>query len=554
MAQKHYQLFHRSNALLTFAVEMVLLSAAALVFSAAFPGFISDDGIGVLGFIALIPMFAVIRNTSWVKAPFYGFFFGFLFYTFFNYWLASFHPLAVFIAPIIMGAEMVLLFPVLKAADRLFPKYGFLLQLLVWTAYEYLKTLGFVGYPYGIVGYSQYLFLPFIQISAVFGIWAVSLMTVFPSLFLGRYAADRLTGSRESLAGHFGRYKAVWIGYLALFAAVLVFGYVTLGELEREEPDRYWRTALVQHNADSWEGGIVNWRKNLHTLMEQSRLALEEEPEIVIWSETAFVISVHWHTNYRTSPASYEVVREFTSFANNLPVPLLTGNNDNRLKDPNLPPVLSDGSLNREDHNAVILYENGGLKEIYWKQHLVPFTEHFPYEDLFPRFHAMLLANDYHFWSKGTEATVFETEDGVRFSTPICFEDVFGYLSADFVQNGADVIVNMTNDSWSGAVSAQMQHMAMAVFRSVENRRTMVRGTNSGMTCVIDPGGNILTMMDPFTVGYMVTDAPIYTYRDTLYTRWVDWFPKVLLAVSLALLTFGIIRAAAVRLRGGRPQ
>jgi hypothetical protein len=52
----------------------------------------------------------------------------------------------------------------------------------------------------------------------------------------------------------------------------------------------------------------------------------------------------------------------------------------------------------------------------------------------------------------------------------------------------------------------------------------------------------------------MVTDAPIYTYRDTLYTRWVDWFPKVLLAVSLALLTFGIIRAAAVRLRGGRPQ
>ncbi len=552
MSQQTYRLFRKESGLLTIVIEVVLLLLSALVFSGAFPGFISDNGIGFLGFIALIPLFAVIRNTGWIRSAFYGFLFGFTFYTFFNYWLASFHPLAVYIAPIIMGTEMIILFPVLKAADRLFPRYGFVVQLLVWTAYEYLKTLGFVGYPYGIVGYSQYTFLPFIQISSTFGIWGVTLMTVFPSIFIGRYAADRLVGVGEGFVSFLQRYRIVWIIYLALFAAALIFGFFALSELKREEPDRLWRTALVQHNADSWEGGIVNWRRNLHTLMEQSKLALEEKPEIVIWSETAFVISVHWHTNYRTSPASYEVVKEFTSFANSLPVPLLTGNNDNRLKDPNLPPVLSDGSLNREDHNAVILYEDGGLKEIYWKQHLVPFTEHFPYEKTFPRFNAMLLANDYHYWSKGTEATVFETENGVKFSTPICFEDVFGYLSAGFITAGADVIVNMTNDSWSGAVSAQMQHMAMGVFRSIENRRTMVRGTNSGMTCVIDPGGNILDIMEPFVVGYMVTDVPVYTYRDTLYTRLVDWFPKLLIGISLALLAFGLVRAVMHRTKADK--
>ncbi len=552
MSQLTYRIFRKESGLLTIVIEVVLLLLSALVFSGAFPGFISDDGIGFLGFIALIPLFAVIRNTGWVRSAFYGFLFGFTFYTFFNYWLASFHPLAVYIAPIIMGTEMILLFPVLKAADRLFPKYGFVVQLLIWTAYEYLKTLGFVGYPYGIVGYSQYTFLPFIQISSIFGIWGVTLMTVFPSIFFGRYTADRLVGAGEGFVNFLQKYRVVWIVYLALFAAALIFGFFALGELKGEEPDRLWRTALVQHNADSWEGGIVNWRKNLRTLMEQSKLALEEDPEIVIWSETAFVISVHWHTNYRTSPASYEVVKEFTSFANSLPVPLLTGNNDNRLKDPNLPPVLSDGSLNREDHNAVILYEDGGLKEIYWKQHLVPFTEHFPYEKTLPRFNALLLANDYHYWSKGTEATVFETGNGVKFSTPICFEDVFGYLSANFVTAGADVIVNMTNDSWSGAVSAQMQHMAMGVFRSIENRRTTVRGTNSGMTCVIDPGGNILDIMEPFVVGYMVTDVPIYTYRDTLYTRLVDWFPKLLIGVSLALLAFGLGRAILHRAKADK--
>jgi apolipoprotein N-acyltransferase len=543
MTQLNYNIIgKRRSGLMTIVIEVFLLVLSALIFSASFPGFISSKGIGILGFIALIPMFAVIRNTGWVRVPFYGFLFGFIFFIFFNYWLASFHPLAVYIAPIIMGTEMIILFPILKAADKLFPKYGFLLQLMIWVGYEYLKTLGFVGYPYGIVGYSQYAFIPFIQMSSVFGIWGVTLMTVFPSIILSRHAADCLIGKREKFTQFIKTYKFIWIGYGVLFIAALLFGFISISRLNNEVPDRIWRPALVQHNADSWEGGIVNWRKNLRTLMAQSNLALEEDPDIVIWSETAFVISVYWHTNYRTSDASYAVVEEFVNFANNLPVPLLTGNNDNRLEDPDLPPKLSDGTLNREDHNAVILYEGGGLKDIYWKQNLVPFTEGFPYGDIFPKFNAMLLANDYHYWIPGDDPVVFRTEDGVKFSTPICFEDVFGDLSAKFVQAGADVLVNMTNDSWSGALSAQMQHMAMGAFRSVEVGRTTVRGTNSGMTCVIDPAGRVLDMMEPFTVGYMVPDAPIYTYKDTLYARWVDWFPKVLIVISLILLAAGLVR------------
>ncbi len=549
MTQQNYRMIEKKHSgLVTIVIEVVLLLLSALVFSGSFPGFISDNGIGFLGFFALIPMFAVIRNTGWARTPFYGFLFGFVFYTFFNYWLSSFHPLAVYIAPVIMGAEMIILFPILKAADKMFSKYGFLVQLIIWVAYEYLKTLGFVGYPYGIVGYSQYAFIPFIQISSFFGIWGVTLMTVFPSILLSRYAADWLAGKRERFTRFLKTYRVVWAAYIVLFIAVLLFGFASIAELNNEEPDREWRTALVQHNANSWEGGIANWQKNLHTLMEQSNLALAENPDIIIWSETAFVISVYWHTNYRTSRASYEVVQEFINFANNLPIPLLTGNNDNTLKDPDLPPVLSDGSLNREDHNAVILHENGELKQIYWKQHLVPFTENFPYGDIFPRFNAFLLSHDFHYWTKGTIPIVFTTDDGVNFSTPICFEDVFGYLSAEFVQAGADVIVNMTNDSWSGAVSAEMQHMAMAAFRTIENRRTMVRGTNSGMTCVIDPAGRIIDIMEPFTVGYMVSDVPVYTYKDTFYTRWIDWFPKALIVLSLILLAAGFIRAVILKI------
>jgi apolipoprotein N-acyltransferase len=116
------------------------------------------------------------------------------------------------------------------------------------------------------------------------------------------------------------------------------------------------------------------------------------------------------------------------------------------------------------------LYEGERLVDTYRKISLVPFTEHFPFESELPLLYQWLKAADTHFWEKGSEYTVFESK-GVRFSTPICYEDTFGYISRNFVRAGADVIVNLTNDSWSNSVPAMLQHMAMAVFRAVENRR-----------------------------------------------------------------------------------
>ncbi len=106
--------------------------------------------------------------------------------------------------------------------------------------------------------------------------------------------------------------------------------------------------------------------------------------------------------------------------------------------------------------------------------------------------------------------TVFDA-GGVRFSTPICFEDTFGYLCRGFVSRGADVLVNITNDAWSFSVPGAMQHMTMAVFRAVENRRSVVRSTNGGMTNIIDPNGRILFSLPPFTEGYLSGTVPVHT-------------------------------------------
>jgi apolipoprotein N-acyltransferase len=326
-----------------------------------------------------------------------------------------------------------------------------------------------------------------------------------------------------------------------LVAFQLVFGLVSYHHYEKATPSRTFRIAAVQHSADSWKGGYETYKANYQVLKNASVEALQAKPDMILWSETAFVPSVSWHTEHPSNYLTSQLVDDFVSFGKSLPVPLVTGNPEGLVKDKDLPPFLEDGSWNWKTYNTVILFGGGNILGTYRKQHLVPFTEYFPYEKEFPALYALLKANDYKWWEKGTEATVF-SYDGVRFSTPICFEDIFGSLNATFVRNGADMLVNLTNDSWSGSVPAEMQHLGLAVFRAVENRRPLIRGTNSGITCLVTPSGKIIDPMEPFTKGWRLYEVPLGQKQGmTFYTRFPDLFASLAMVVSVVLLLSAIV-------------
>ena len=180
----------------------------------------------------------------------------------------------------------------------------------------------------------------------------------------------------------------------------------------------------------------------------------------------------------------------------------------------------------------------------------MPFTEHYP--DWGPQFLKDLLEDfDTHFWEQGEEWTVFDA-GGVRFSTPICFEDTFGYLNREFVNRGAQVIVNMTNDTWSGSVPAEMQHFAMAVFRATENRRSVVRAANSGITAIVEPSGRITATLEPFVEGTLIGDVPVFDEARTLYSRAGDWLGVGLTAAALLLIAGALGGAVLRRWRDAR--
>jgi apolipoprotein N-acyltransferase len=296
------------------------------------------------------------------------------------------------------------------------------------------------------------------------------------------------------------------------------------------------RIALIQHNTDPWKGGLEQYRANYVVLKRLSNeaLAAEPKPDMVVWSETAFVPRIYWHETYRDDQASWLLVKELLDYLAAQEAPFVIGNDDAR-KDPAKNPRAPEG--HRVDYNAVMLFQQGKLAGLYRKLHLVPFTEHFPYEKQLPLIHRALVNADTHFWEKGSEATVF-SGPGFAFSTPICFEDTFGYLSRRFVQNGAELIVNLSNDAWSKSLPAQNQHLSMAVFRAVENGRSMVRATASGQTCGITPNGKVIALAPPFTAAWLTVTVPIVK-NNTVYTRRGDYLAVGCTVGAAALLLFG---------------
>jgi len=521
-------------------VNLALLTIASLLFAGSFPNLLITNGLPLLAWVAYVPVFWMVRRVGFGLSFFWGAFYGYAAYGLFNYWLSVFHPLAGLIVGSIYLVFLAVLCPLLRLAVVVFPRRGYLLQFLLWMAFEYVRTQGFLGYSYGITGYSQWRLIPLIQIADITGVWGVSALVVFPSAWLAAALSEVKNDFWLKIKTFFRREWVSALVWFVLLVVSLVYGFAS--QVDYTDARRV-RIAMVQHNTDPWkpskaptsDQALEEYRNDFRILRRLSDEALAAYPDtdLVVWSETAFVPRIHWHRTVRDDPGSWNLVRELLDYLGKQDVPFVIGNDDAR-KDP----AINPWGDNRVDYNAVMLFEGGEIKTIYRKLHLVPFTEHFPYEKQLPWIYRALKNADTHFWEKGKEATVFESR-GVKFSTPICFEDTFGYLSRDFVRNGAELIINLSNDAWSGSLPAQMQHLSMAIFRAVENRRSMARSTASGQTCAIDPNGKILAMAEPFTEAWLSAEIPVVT-PSTFYSRYGDYLGVFFTCTAFALLITGI--------------
>jgi apolipoprotein N-acyltransferase len=529
----------KNNWIKNILVQLGLIFLSSIFFTASFPNIIFINGLSFLAWFAYIPILIVIRKNNLLSCAGYGAIFGVIAYSLFNYWLGNFHPLAGIIVYSIYLVFFCFVFVFLKLALILFPKRGYLVQWLLWLSFEYLRTKGFLGYSYGISGYSQWRMIPLIQIAGVTGVWGVCALVTFPSFWLAEAFNNlKLPDFKQSFLSFFRKEKISAILWFATLASALIFGFINMKDFS-SYPNA--PIALIQHNTDPWEAAKApsSWqvtrayRSDLEKLIRLSDTALSSQPKplLVVWSETAFIPRIYWHTTYRDDQNSWLIVKELLEYLSSKDVPFLIGNDEGRMdsaKNPNAEEKF------RVDYNSALLFEKGINTAVYRKLHLVPLTEYFPYKKQFPFIYNWLEKADTHFWEKGDEETVFTVQD-FTFSAPICFEDTFGYLSRNFVRRGADVLVNLSNDAWSNSLPSQYQHLAMAVFRTVENYRPMVRATSSGQTCAIDPNGRVTDMIPPFAEAALNVTVPLVK-KTAIYTLYGDYLAIFFVFLSVALL------------------
>ncbi|MDR3284815.1 MAG: apolipoprotein N-acyltransferase [Treponema sp.] len=528
------------TALKNVAIALAYIAMGVALFGLSQPSVVFVRGLPFLAYAAYIPVFLLVRRVSWKTVWLCGLIYGIASYCFFTYWLAAFHPLGIFVISFMYGLYLMLVFPLLKAAVVWFPKKGWLVQWLMWVAYEYAKTLGFAGFHYGVTAYSHWRWTHLIQIADLTGVWGVSALIVFVSAWFSAVIHDRSVKAHKISA-------CLW---LACFAFTVIYGFV--GSVDYSK-DKTVEVALIQQNSDPWVGGMTAYRRDLVTLQRLSDEALASslDIELVVWPETAFVPRIAWHYQRREEHDKFELVESLLAYLDSAPVRFIIGNDH-----------AEEGYIEDRrgvvDYNATVLFSPGQnvippRPEVYKKMHLVPFTEYFPYSRQFPKLYEMLLNGDTHMWEPGKELHVFSVGE-LHFGTPVCFEDTFGYIGRRFVNNGANALVNLSNDAWSKSLACQYQHLSMAVFRTVENRIPEIRATASGQTAIIDPNGKVTAMAEPFRETWLTGKIPIRDMtKKTLYTCWGDYMGVLYIILAAAALLWGMILAVRVKY-GGRKE
>ncbi|MGP1509674.1 MAG: apolipoprotein N-acyltransferase [Treponema lecithinolyticum] len=523
--------------------DITFLAAGIVLFAFAQPSFWVADGLPVLSYFALIPIFILVNRAGFKTIWLYGILFGVGYYCLFTGWLATFHPMGLTVISCLYGVQFMLLFPLLKAAGLLWHKQRFFVQWIVWCAYEYVKTKGFAGFNYGVTAYSHWRIIPLIQCADLIGVWGLSALITFVSAWWAQvlfplFDADKTAAVSIKQSIRLHRVSAgIW---LFLFALCWLYGYTARFDYSAFETKKI---ILVQTNTDPWIGGTQAYRRDLHTLKKLTDKALKEHGDaaLVVWPETAFIPRIRWHYRFRTDRERFDLVDELLHYINEKSVPFVIGNDDTVLD------YSADGNYGEVSYNAVLLFRPKQNvippePELYHKMHLVPFTEHFPFEKLFPHIYTLLLNGDTHMWTPGKRVHVFSVE-GLRFGTPVCFEDTFGYIGRRYVKNGANALVNLSNDAWSKSLACQYQHLSMAVFRAVENRLPLVRATASGQTVFVDPNGKVTAMLEPFTEGFLAGSIPVLTkQRKTMYTLLGDYTGIAFTVCAVCLFITGIAR------------
>ena len=373
---------------------------------------------------------------------------------------------------------------------------------VLWVSLEFLQTYLITGFPWMLLGYGCQPWAPLFQVVDITGIYGLSALVVLWNIGLFEVLAAQGDGRR--------RWQPLAAALLCL-VVVWAYGWYRLPLIrQRMAQAPTLSVGVVQGNIEQGRKWDPAYQEETIRIYRQLSLSLRPQaPQLVVWPETA--APFFFLRDQNLSPRVTAVAQESSSY-------LLFGS----------PAFESRPEGETFFNRAYLLAPDGGIIGFYDKAHLVPYGEYVPLRRFFPFIGKMVpMVGDFEEGPVGRVLNLPEANLGIL----ICFESIFPYLSRAMVANGADLLVNITNDAWFGRTSAPYQHLAMSVTRAVENRVSLARAANTGISVLARPDGSILWQSNLYQATAHTATLPLLA-GGSFYTRYGDLFAWLNVALT----------------------
>lgn len=485
------------------------------IFLSIISGIALTIGFPVVGFsyaawFALVFLLFAIRNTSARNSFILGGLTGIVHFATLLYWLVGtmniygYLPLwlsVILFIPLVFYLSLYV--AVFAGMVRVFCSGSFFTLFLIpvfWVCLEYVRTFAFTGFPWGLIGYTQYRHLDLIQMSDIFGVYGVSFVIVLANAVI---FFSFLHFKKEKWQDCDISARKVILSFVmmaSVFALVVGYGNVRLQSTDKmmAESEKL-NVAVVQGNIEQSAKWDLAFRMDtIEKYIRLSEQAGKSHPDLIVWPETA--TPFYFKYNIEMTKMVLQAIRATKTH-------FVVGS-----------PTVEFAESHEYFYNSVYLVTpDGDIAARNDKVHLVPFGEYVPFKKWLPFIdHLVAQVGEFRAGKKGDTLKWVPADIGVL----ICYEVIFPELARECVVNNAGLLVNITNDAWFGNTSAPYQHFSMAVFRAVENRRSLIRAANTGISGFIDPAGRVLSQTVLFEEAVMTYSVPVIKKHTSIYTRY----------------------------------
>jgi apolipoprotein N-acyltransferase len=509
--------------------NILFAALSGLLLTGAFP----KIGLDWLAWFALVPLLYAIKDQSAGAGFRLGFVTGLVHFLTLLYWLVpvmrTYGYLPAFLSVLVLfllAAFLALFTAAFAAAVSAVGRKPFRCLIMIpvlWVALEYSRSFIFSGFPWELLGYSQFNRLQLIQISDILGVYGLSALITLANgavfvtlLYFTKRRWQKADITRRLVTGSI----IVLILGIALSGSYGHWRLKTIDNLIAVSPKT--RIAVVQGNIDQ----AVKWNPafQIDTIKKYNRLSSsinKQRPDLIVWPESA--TPFYFLHDIKPTELVFEGIQQTAT--------------DYLIGSPSF--VQSDDGV-RYFNSAYLISPLTKNLSKYDKTHLVPFGEYVPLKKWLP-FLGKIVAQvgDFKAGMEGSTLRWKTEQVGVQ----ICYEIIFPGLSRAMAKNNASLLINITNDAWFGKTSGPYQHFSMTVFRAVENRRALVRSANTGISGFIDPAGRVLESTPLLQEAALVQSIPLMKTK-AVYTRIGDLFAQVCLAAALIVVLLEITKFA----------